>query len=301
MSDSAAVPVPQVVPSSWPTAEDARPAGATERSKHGPVAQLLIALAPLSVIPILYGIAAWLTAPLAGDPHATNRLGRPLHISGPANLDRAVFGEVPPVAVQRGLTDGIAQWYDVLASIVYVSHFLAIPALTAIVWFRWRPRYREWVVAVLVFTFLGIAGYLLYPAAPPWMASELGEIGPVTRISGLGWTALDLDFLARLTTSAQGVSNPVAAMPSLHAASTVLVTLFAWRQVGALWRTTLVAYVLAMAITLVYTGEHYVADIVAGWAVAGVAVAAAAVVRRRAAGRRPRPSRTTRLYEEGRR
>ena len=61
--------------------------------------------------------------------------------------------------------------------------------------------------------------------------------------------------------------NPVAAMPSLHAAFPLMLLLFFW-SVGGWVRLALGAYTLAMAFTLVYGGEHFVADIVAGWAMA---------------------------------
>jgi membrane-associated phospholipid phosphatase len=51
-----------------------------------------------------------------------------------------------------------------------------------------------------------------------------------------------------------------------------------------------VAYVLIMAFTLVYTAEHYVIDILLGWALAGVVVTA---VNRYEARRKPIPSDAT--------
>ena len=74
--------------------------------------------------------------------------------------------------------------------------------------------------------------------------------------------------------------NPVAAMPSLHMAGAVLVALLVWRAAPR-FRALAVAYPLAMALTLVYTGEHYVADVVVG---AALAVAAWASHRRWLAG-----------------
>src|SRR5690606_11755269 len=62
--------------------------------------------------------------------------------------------------------------------------------------------------------------------------------------------------------------NPVAAMPSMHQAVTVAACLFAlhsrrrWLRWGAL------LYCLAMAYTLVYTGEHYVLDALVGSGIA---------------------------------
>ena len=260
----------------------------TPESRHGPVAQLLIAWSPLSLILLAYLAAQWVSGPLGdGRSGGTNRLGLALNVAGPAEADQALFGVVPSVWMQERLLDGTTHWYDAVASLVYVTHFVSVPLVTALVWFRLRGRFAAWLAAVIAFTVVGIGGYILYPAAPPWMASELGVVGTVTRLSHVGWDYLQLGPVAQLTTSAQGASNPVAAMPSLHAGAPMLVTLFLWPTLSRRWRGALLAYVLTMALTLVYTGEHYVVDVVAGWATAAVAVAlalavASAVRRRRA-------------------
>jgi membrane-associated phospholipid phosphatase len=194
-------------------------------------------------------------------------------VAGPAAADRALLGGVPSAWLQSRLVDGSAHWWDALAALVYVTHFVSVPLVTGLVWFRLRDRFRAWLAAVVAFTVVGIGGYVLYPAAPPWLASRLGEVAPVARISNLGWEFLHLDLVATISGTGQQGSNPVAAMPSLHAGAALLVTLFLWRAAGSRWRAALVAYVLAMAVTLVYTGEHYVVDVLAGWLTAGVAVA----------------------------
>jgi membrane-associated phospholipid phosphatase len=255
--------------------------------RHGPIAQLLFAWAPLSVILLTYAVAQWINAPLGGGYGAgTNRLGFGLHVAGPAELDHWFFGAVPTVWLQERLVDGSAHWYDAAAALVYVTHFVSIPIVTGIVWFCLRDRFTAWVAAVLAFTALGVGGYIAYPAAPPWMASDKGVIGSVDRISTLGWEYLQLDAVARLTVLGQEGSNPVAAMPSLHAGTALLVTLLFWPVVNKAWRAALLGYVLSMAVTLVYTGEHYVVDIIAGWLTAWVAIAVGAAVRRRRPTRR---------------
>lgn len=257
-------------------------------SRHGPVAQLLIAWAPLSVILVAYAAAQWLNAPIRERGHGTgtNRLGIGVHIAGPADVDRGVFGAVPSAWLQAHLVDGSAHWYDAVAALVYVTHFVSIPLVTGIVWFGLRDRFKTWVVAVLAFTTIGTGGYILYPAAPPWLASDRGVIGAVNRISGLGWDYLHLDAVAKLTVSGQGASNPVAAMPSLHAGAALLVALFLWPVANKLGRAALLGYVMLMAAALVYSGEHYVVDVVAGWLTAGVAVAVGAAVGRQRLGSR---------------
>ncbi|WP_051552169.1 phosphatase PAP2 family protein [Nocardioides sp. URHA0020] len=251
-------------------------------SRHGPIAQLLISWAPLSVILLVYAAAQWVSGPITQHhDDGANRLGFSLHVSGPARVDEAVFGVVPSVWLQQRLVDGSTHWYDAVAALVYVTHFVSIPLVTAWVWFRVRDRFRAWIAAVLVFTVVGVSGYVVYPAAPPWLASQQDQIGQVDRISRFGWHFLQLDPIARLSGLGQGESNPVAAMPSLHAGAALLVTLFLWPSVTRWWRAALGAYVVLMALTLVYTGEHYVVDVVAGWLTAGIAVAAGAATRRR--------------------
>ncbi|MCP3421279.1 phosphatase PAP2 family protein [Nocardioides pinisoli] len=256
-------------------------ATAPQESRHGPIAQLLIAWSPLSAILVAYWVAQWITAPLGtGDGAATNRLGARLHVLGPARADEALLGTVPSVRLQARLVDGSPHWYDVVAALVYVTHFVTIPLITAIVWFRLRARFGEWLTAVLAMTLLGIVGYLAYPAAPPWLAAQRGDIGALDRISHLGWEGLGLDAVGRLVQLGQSGSNPVAAMPSLHAGAALLAALFLWPSVSRVSRVLLAAYALAMALTLVYTGEHYVVDVLAGWSVAVVGVSVALLLGR---------------------
>jgi len=138
------------------------------------------------------------------------------------------------------------------------------------VWFRMRDRFAAWLTAVITFTLVGVTVYVVYPAAPPWLASDQGVVPEVERISRFGWHYLQLDPIARVSALGQGDSNPVAAMPSLHAGAALLVAGFLWPVVNRWWRSALLAYVVLMALALVYTGEHYVIDVLVGWAYVAV-------------------------------
>lgn len=251
-----------------------------------PWAALLIALSPLSVIVLLYLVAQWVSATIATDPMrpgATNRSGFSLHVTGPPSVDLRLFGAVPTVWLQQRLVDGSPHWYDVVATGVYLTHYLVLPVVTGLVWFRFRDRFRTWIGAALAVGVIGISTYVIYPAAPPWLAAPSEVIAPVRRVSALGWDALHLDGLARLFGASQSASNPVAAMPSLHAAVPVLVALFLWPVAARLWRSVMLSYAGLMSLVLVYSEEHYVVDVVAGWATAGLAVLLARVFQRAAA------------------
>ena len=265
-----------------PTVDDVRTGSATssarapEASERPAWAQLLIALSPLSPILVAYALAQWVSAPLSEgrlSEGAVNRLGAGLQIIWPAAADRRGFGEVPTVRLQELLLRAEPQWYDVLASVVYVTHYLALPVVTGCLWFLARGRFPAWVTAVLVMTLGSIATYVLFPASPPWLAADLDVIGPVQRVSADGWAGLNLEAVGSALERLQGDSNPVAAMPSLHAAVPALIALFLWH--GARWwlRAATCAYAVVMAWTLVYTGEHYVVDVAAGWLAAAGAVA----------------------------
>ena len=85
-------------------------------SRHGPIAQLLIASSPLSLILVAYAVGDWIAGPIdLGRPGTVNRLGFGLHRTGGATVDAHVFGSLPSVRLQEWLVDGSAHWYDAVA------------------------------------------------------------------------------------------------------------------------------------------------------------------------------------------
>ena len=177
-------------------------------------------------------------------------------------------GIAPTVRLQQWLWDGFADvhWYDYFAWLVYVSYFVGTYALAAFLWWFNRPLFRRYVVTVSVLAMMGFATYALFPAAPPWMASQLGELEPTTRSIGLIWDHIPIGNFNTLYEKGANYSNDVAAVPSLHGAYTLLITLTLWPLVRAWWARALLAlYPVAMTFALVYTAEHYVVDILLGW------------------------------------
>jgi membrane-associated phospholipid phosphatase len=117
-------------------------------------------------------------------------------------------------------------------------------------------------------------------------------VEPVRRLSSAGWEVLGLPRAGALLEHGQGQVNLVAAVPSLHTAFAVLLCLVLFRRARRLWqRVGLVGYAGLMPLVLVWAGEHYVVDTLAG---ALYAVAVVLLVPRvtrvvvRAAGRIPR-------------
>jgi PAP2 superfamily len=212
------------------------------------------------------------------------------HYTPQLEADRLLFGgAVPTVWLQDHLWHGSsdARWYDFAAWGVYMSYFVATYVVAGVLWFAARPLFRRYVATVVLLAAMGFATFALFPAAPPWLASREGELAWTTR--SIGPIGGEVPFIAfsweDLIEHGAEYSNPVAAVPSLHAAYTLLITLFLWRLVPRWARPLLAAYPAAMAFALVYTAEHYVVDILLGWAYALAAVWAVRRVARRLAGR----------------
>jgi PAP2 superfamily len=188
-------------------------------------------------------------------------------------------GTVPTVWLQDRLWNGASdvRWYDFAAWAVYVSYFLATYLLAGALWFFARHRFRRYVGAVALLAGMAFVTFALFPAAPPWLASRAGELDPTTRL--IGPISGDVPFFffsfEGLYERGSEYANPVAAVPSLHAAYTLLFTLALWPLAGRA-RPLLAAYPVAMAFALVYTAEHYVVDVLLGWAYTLVAVWAVA-------------------------
>ena len=185
--------------------------------------------------------------------------------------DALLFGgTVPTVWLQDRLWHGSSnlRWYDYAAWAVYVSYFVATYLLAGLLWFFARARFRRYVACVALLAGMAFVTFALFPAAPPWLASREGVLDETTRL--IGPISSHIPFLSfsfeGLFERGSEYANPVAAVPSLHAAYTLLITIFLWRWAPRWARPLLVAYPLAMAFALVYTAEHYLVDILLGWA-----------------------------------
>jgi membrane-associated phospholipid phosphatase len=85
-------------------------------------------------------------------------------------------------------------------------------------------------------------------------------------------------------------ANDVAAVPSLHAAFALLIAITLWPRKRTWLRPLVALYPLAMALTLIYTGEHYFSDIALGWIYTVAALFGARAVRRWWAARSVEPA-----------
>ena len=216
----------------------------------------------------------------------TDELGLPVHTTMPIRFDEALFGgHLPTEVLQRHLCgdpclrESDPRWYDLFFTTVYASHFLTGLTIAAVLWVRKREEWLRWMRRYVAINFGALVVYILYPMAPPWMASEEGYIpAALPRLTGRGWRDLGL---GRFDLVLQGVGNPVAAMPSLHAGITFLVAMYGIWRLRTPLRYLLVLYPIAMSATLVYYAEHYVVDVLAGGVLAGIVMVGCGLWERR--------------------
>lgn len=242
---------------------------------------------------------------------AADLIGRATMWHWQADADRWMFfGTMPTVWLQERLKLPQPPWWEIVISSVYMSFFILPYVVAGVLWLRDRDEWRAFVRLFVGLSLLALIVYAVLPAAPPWAAARCsaadvesgpayprcmfrrgsgepggGLLGPmqttqdganpwIERIVARGWGKLNLHSASALIDQGQASVNLVAAIPSLHAALTAAVAAFLWHRVNRRWRPLLVAYPLIMAFTLVYTAEHYVVDILLGWALAAVVLLA---------------------------
>jgi len=196
-------------------------------------------------------------------------------------------GELPNVRLQRAFArPGEVTKLDRVLAMVHWGWFIE-PHL-ALTWILLSnqgrfPRAARQMGAAFD---IGCAIYFAVPTAPPWWAAEEGYLDEEMEVGGAGRESEEIvaasapPRLRRVMVEAgEGTwgrawpalysslgGNPWAAMPSLHFGTSVLAALLlteSGRVAGAAgW-----SYALTLGFALVYLGEHYLIDLLAGAAV----------------------------------
>jgi len=246
----------------------------TDLRRFGP--RLIVDWLPLALLFVLYDYSRQLSV----------WLGIGTHKSLQIKFDEFLFGKpLLTVRLQHwlGQTKVVRPWEYGLFG-VYMTHFFLALVIAAFLWRFAYPRFRQFRVQLVTLFTLGFVTYVLFPADPPWLVSQkLHELPTIYRVVFESWGHLGLHTAGSIVEHGNELGNQVAAVPSMHAGVSLFICLFFWRGARVWLRALLVAYVLAMAITLVYSGEHYVFDVLVGWLYAvGVITGARVLERRRA-------------------
>jgi membrane-associated phospholipid phosphatase len=213
----------------------------------------------------MYALQMWAFTMVHELPYDNaERLRARLQIRYPIVADRVLgLGRLPNVRLQRGLAR--FRRVGTLNRFLTWAHwlwFLEPYVALAFILLRHPDRFPRAARRLAAVFDIGCAAYFAVPTAPPWWASEQGHTGEEVRrimveVGEETWKSAWPGMYSALG------GNPWAAMPSLHFATSVTAAISlaeTGRTAGAAgW-----AYALTLGFALVYLGEHYVTDLVAG-------------------------------------
>jgi membrane-associated phospholipid phosphatase len=200
------------------------------------------------------------------------RLAARVQVGYPIAIDRALGLGVPPtLRLQRAFaTPGSIKRHEKVLVWCHWAWFMVPHGSVAYVLWRRPARFPSAAARMYAVFDLGASVYWMLPTAPPWWAAKHGRLEdgrPVQvrrmmieygeRFWGDRWPDL-YDVLG---------GNPLAAMPSLHFATSVMAA-HLLSEVGPVSGAVGWTYALTLGLALVYLGEHYAADLLAGAALA---------------------------------
>lgn len=161
----------------------------------------------------------------------------------------------------------------VAASYFYATlHFAVTPAVLIWLYRRHPAGYGRARTTLAVATLTGLVIFWLVPTTPPRLLSGAGFTDTMAGVSGWGWWGAEGSAPKGLG----GLTNQLAAMPSLHVGWAMWCGYLIYRYARRRWVRVLgLAYPIATTLVVVATANHYLLDAAAG--VADVAIAAGLV------------------------
>ncbi|HCG03376.1 MAG TPA: hypothetical protein DEV93_22915 [Chloroflexi bacterium] len=239
------------------------------------------------------GLVMWnLSGPIAADSPFS------VHLQFMLQADRALFFGHDPVILVRDAFHAASRPgpLEYFAAAVYNLH-LPEPFIAA--YFLWRlnrPVYFQFAAAVLVLLILGMVTFVLFPAVPPWMASQplvffkskflfpwiaaadgypgglhaawahshvflagvSNGFGLVLHAHPLPFHGAPLFYIFKLK------GDAVAAFPSEHAAMP-LIEYLAFRRAAPRVSRILAIWIVLVLFSIFFLGEHWLVDALAGF------------------------------------
>jgi len=182
-----------------------------------------------------------------------------VHSSELISAELYLFGVIPTQVLQQFFRTTVLDW---MGAFFYSLHFIVPFLFGFVLWYRSPDNYRKYTATLLITSYSALITFLVYPAAPPWFGVSAQRI--LFQIDG----SIGVPFYATVYALIQ--PNPFAAIPSLHAAYSWIVALFAIR-IKRMRALPVVVFPLGVWFSAVYLGEHYIIDLFAGVAYSTVA------------------------------
>jgi hypothetical protein len=212
-----------------------------------------------------------------------DNFGASIHVADFVAIDRFLgFGTLPTQILQNLFHPATGtDWLAIVATVFYFLHFPLPLAVGFFLWLRQRRVYYDFVAAIILLSMAAFVTYLVLPVGPPWYAADHGLLnGPNGQPTILYLKSTAFDQIAQffgfqgnyLYSYAMYDINPndVAAFPSLHAAYPTLAFLFTRRAFGRVGYL-MIGYAACVWFAVIYLGDHYLIDVLAGIAYAVLA------------------------------
>jgi membrane-associated phospholipid phosphatase len=205
-------------------------------------------------------LAAYQAARGIADRNPPRAFENGLHVIGIERSSHALF----EVTLQR-IVDG-SQVLAALASWTYWNSEFTVVGLALLwVYLRRNEAFVPFRNAILLANVIGLVGYVLLPTAPPRMFPDLGFADTLADFGGLNHGSGLVEV----------VSNPYAAMPSLHAADALIVGLVLFTVCRRrIFKAAWLFWPAWVWFSVMATGNHFWLDVLAGVVVAGSALVA---------------------------
>ncbi len=154
-------------------------------------------------------------------------------------------------------------WLSTFSAFWYASmHYVVTPVVLFLLWHRSRPLYSRMRWALAASTVLALTGYLMFPTAPPRMMS--GYVDVMAQTAHVGWWGAS----ASAPEGLGGLTNELAAMPSMHVGWAVWCSLALLVIASRLWHVVAaISYTAITTIVVVATANHWLVDAIAGAAI----------------------------------
>lgn len=165
---------------------------------------------------------------------------------------------------------------DIMAGLFYLC-WVPVPLMFGLYLYIKGERkcYLHFSLAFLLVNLIGFCIYYIYPAAPPWYAMNYGFtpiLNTPGNVAGLGRFD-DITGIPVFHALYNKNANVFAAVPSLHAAYMLIATIYAIIGKQKKYIVILFAFIcVGIWWTAVYSGHHYVIDVLLGIAITGLGI-----------------------------
>jgi len=237
---------------------------------------------------LLASLIAWFAAPVSRKIYADfsifilywiiydsmrvypNYLFNPVHIQQPYDIEKSLFG------VSFGgniLTPNEyfaifhSKFLDLLSGIFYLN-WVPLPLFFAFYFYfkGYKQLFRDFSFVFVFVNIIGFVFYYIYPAAAPWYVALHGfELIPGTMGNSAEFYRFDaLVGIPIFASLYEKNANVFAAIPSLHSAYPVILFYYGSKLKRPWLNALFVFFMLGIWFSAVYSGHHYIIDVILG-------------------------------------